>query len=149
MKGVSRVEQIPIQVHMTTEINDDENRHERIVVKANGTLVEKNETVYIRYTEEVAEMGEVRNTIKVKDDEVMIIRQGAIAMKQRFKSGKQTESIYKSRYGAMEMKADTEAVAYTWYNQEKVRKLVFSYLLQLQGEDVGHYLVTLKIKEDL
>lgn len=91
---------------------------------------------YFTYVESVADVGEVRTVLKVASEEVTLLRQGPLEMKQRFQKGVDSESIYDSPFGRFRMKVYTHRMRVT---QEANRPLAveLAYQLWLNESYVG------------
>lgn len=83
---------------------------------------------YFTYVESVADVGDVRTVLKVGTDEVTILRQGPLEMKQRFQAGVDSESIYASPFGRFQMKVYTRRLQVT---QQANRPLAVDLAYQL------------------
>lgn len=143
---VKEPKKTPILLKLVTEIRDG-NRKEMVTLEADGTLYLKEEATYIAYKEMMEGIGKVSNTIKIKSDEVTIIRSGGISMNQTYKIGQTTSGTYQGPYGAMEMVTKTENIDYTYQAKSRKAKLILAYQLQMQGETVGRHRLTFMIKE--
>lgn len=136
----------PIQLKLVTEIRDG-NRKELLTFEADGTLYSKDEATYITYKEMMEGIGKVSNTIKIKNDEVTIIRTGGISMNQTYKMGQTTSGTYQGPYGTIEMVTKTGNIDFTYKAKSQKAKLILAYQLQMQGEAVGRHRLTYMIKE--
>lgn len=138
---------LPIQVKLVTEIRDGAGRKELLTTETDGSLYSKGDATFLAYKEMMQNVGQISNIIKIKDDEVTIIRSGGVSMRQTFKKGATTSSFYQSPYGIMEMVAKTEHVDFTYEAKSQKGKLSLSYLLQMQGEWVGRHRLTFMIEK--
>ncbi|WP_126428954.1 DUF1934 domain-containing protein [Brevibacillus marinus] len=91
---------------------------------------------YFTYVESVADVGEVRTVLKVGVDEVTILRQGPLEMKQRFQSGMDSESIYHSPFGRFRMKVYTRRLRVT-HQENRPLAVDLAYQLWLNEAYVG------------
>jgi uncharacterized beta-barrel protein YwiB (DUF1934 family) len=140
------MKEVPILVELETTIKDG-SRQEKTTVQANGTLTPKGETTYIRYDEEMPEVGHVRNMIRVGQNEATIIRNGAVKMRQRFRQGMTTEGQYESPVGVISMETTTKRFDYERGSAEGIGRLNLVYHLMLQGQQAGQFELTMKLKE--
>jgi uncharacterized beta-barrel protein YwiB (DUF1934 family) len=134
----------PITLEVVTVIKDGK-RKEESVTKAKGTLYEKADTTFIMYEDEL-EVGKVSNTVKIINNEITIIRRGAVSMRQQFLQGKETEGVYQSPLGTMGMVTKTKRTKFHWNPITHFGKVDLSYELILQDQKVGTHTVTLKLK---
>ncbi|HEX7064203.1 MAG TPA: DUF1934 domain-containing protein [Bacillales bacterium] len=137
---------IPVVIDLVTEVNNEAGK-ETTSNQVNGTILTKENTTYIRYKEEIEDTGSVRNVIKISEEEVTIIRNGAVGMHQRFLEGQTTEGFYDTQFGTMNMETVTKRVDYDWRPREGTGNIELAYQLKLQGNDLGRVTLTFAIKE--
>jgi uncharacterized beta-barrel protein YwiB (DUF1934 family) len=135
----------PIRLKQVTEIRDGL-RKETVVLEANGLYYLKGNHVYLTFEEE-QEYGKIKNIVKIRDDEVVVLRSGAIQMRHTFQKNKETIGTYESIAGQWTMKTKTEQVLYRYNEKAKKGELFFSYILQLENEQVGRHAITITFKE--
>jgi uncharacterized beta-barrel protein YwiB (DUF1934 family) len=111
-----------------------------------GQFYIKNKSYYLRYTEEIEELGQVDHTIRIKEDEGMILRKGVIDMRQPLKVGDSREGTYKGPFGAMQTLVDTECCDVQWNEGEEEGLLTIRYYLYMQGESFGRATLVYQIK---
>lgn len=133
-------EKIPVSLKLVTEIRD-QSRKENMVQETEGFLYAKNNATFLSYNEEIENAGEVQTVVKIQDEKVLIIRTGAVTMKQTFTKGKETEGTYQSPYGKMSMVTKTENIRTSFKNIHN-GKLFLTYLLEMQGNQLGRYRMT-------
>jgi uncharacterized beta-barrel protein YwiB (DUF1934 family) len=137
----------PIKLKLVTEIRDGAGRKELLTIEEEGTLYSKEDATFLAYKEMMENVGQISNVIKIKGDEVSIMRSGGVSMRQTYKKGATTSGSYQSPYGMMEMVAKTENVDFTNRNESKKAQLILSYQLQMQGEWVGRHRLTFMIEK--
>ncbi|EKN62973.1 DUF1934 domain-containing protein [Schinkia azotoformans] len=138
---------IPIRLKLVTEIRDGAGRKELLTIEEEGTLYSKEDATFLAYKEMMENVGQISNVIKVKGDEVLIMRSGGVSMRQTYKKGATTFGSYQSPYGMMEMVAKTENIDFTNRIDSRKAKLILSYQLQMQGEWVGRHRLTFMIEK--
>jgi uncharacterized beta-barrel protein YwiB (DUF1934 family) len=136
----------PILVKLVTEIHD-QGRKETVTQQAEGSLYLNETSTTITYKEENEQVGDIKTIIKVKENETLVMRSGAVGMRQNFQRGKTTLGEYKSTAGVMQMRTQTENMSYEYKQKAKKGKFTLAYRLNLQGEDVGRHRLTLTFKE--
>lgn len=137
----------PIKLKLVTEIRDGAGRKELLTIEEEGTLYSKEDATFLAYKEMMENVGQISNVIKIKGDEVSIMRSGGVSMRQTYKKGATTSGSYQSPYGMMEMVAKTENVDFTNRTESKKAQLILSYQLQMQGEWVGRHRLTFMIEK--
>ncbi|WP_353894597.1 DUF1934 domain-containing protein [Proteinivorax hydrogeniformans] len=124
----------------SSQKNDGESSN--IQVDAKGKLYNKNGTDYIVYDEpEGTGLEGTITTVKVKDNQVTLIRSGQTGMKQVFLSGKQTQSLYKTPYGSFPMEVQSEKVEIQ--RSTDGIKIRLKYNLNVAGQSVGQQTLSL------
>lgn len=138
---------IPIRIKLVTEIRDGAGRKELLTIEEEGTLYSKEDATFLAYKEMMENVGQISNVIKIKGDEVSIMRSGGVSMRQTYKKGATTSGSYQSPYGMMEMVAKTENIDFTNRTDSRKAKLILSYQLQMQDEWVGRHRLTFMIEK--
>lgn len=98
-----------------------------------GKWTQKVDSWILMYKEDVEGAGGVMTTVKSYDQGAIIIRTGAIRMRQEFRLGRWTEGKYDGPFGSMLMKTKTERL------QVADGRFLLHYRLKLNGEDLGRY----------
>lgn len=109
--------------------------------ETNGLYYIKGNTTYILFDEK-QEVGLIKTTVKINEDEVLITRSGPVSMRQLFKKNEQTSGTLKSPYGNFLMETKTDQMEYSY------GKLFVSYTLTLNGEETDRQSITIKFKEE-
>ncbi|MDQ0232184.1 DUF1934 domain-containing protein [Metabacillus malikii] len=136
----------PIQIHVLSEIRNEKDRdNEKIEVTTVGECILKGSTKYIRYEEE-HELGSVKTTVKIAADEVVVMRTGAVSMKQRFIEGAVTTTDYTTPFGKLQLETITNAVSHVSDLSEG--KLVLQYDLQIDEKEKHIHTLEMTYKEE-
>jgi uncharacterized beta-barrel protein YwiB (DUF1934 family) len=123
----------PVQIHVLSEIrNKNDNEKDSIEVRTTGEYFLKGKTIYLRYEEE-HELGFVKTTVKIAENEVVVMRSGAVTMKQRFIEGTQTLTDYSTPFGKLQLETNTESLLFD--TQELEGKLIILYDLQIDEKE--------------
>ena len=138
---------IEVMVRLKTPIQyvDDEENIELITF---GTLHHMPNATYIRYIEHVENNGKINTTVKYDGDEMLIIRSGAVKMRQLYKIGTETSGSYESIHGTLDLTTRTNKLEHTIHPETNEETFHVSYNLFLQHENVGNYSLTLTVKEE-
>ena len=137
----------PVDVKMTTDIRQ-QGEKDQVQLQARGELYKKNNTTYVKFTEDLEDIGKVSTLLKVGEQEITVIRSGAVEMRQLYQYGEKTEGSYETPYGKLKTEADTDQVAVMWSDSGRTGRIQFGYDLTLQGTVAGRYDVTISIEED-
>ncbi|MCE7792427.1 DUF1934 domain-containing protein [Salipaludibacillus sp. CUR1] len=139
---------LPVTIHMRTTIKDGR-RKEVHSMEASGELFHRGGMTVIRFSEpkEENDTQSTIQTVKLHRGQMSVQRKGAITMNQRFIPGRETEGMYHSPYGPMDMRTDTSEVDYEWDSQALEGFIDLRYALVMQGSKTGNYHMHVKIKE--
>jgi uncharacterized beta-barrel protein YwiB (DUF1934 family) len=139
-------ESTPIQLTVLSEIrNGKDDSKETIEVQTSGEYVQKGKTIYIRYKEE-HELGFVKTTVKIVGNEVVVMRSGAVTMKQRFSEGMLTFTDYSTPFGKLQLETKTKSL--TIETHELEGKLVILYDLQIDENEKHVHKLMMTYKEE-
>jgi len=129
------LERVQIQIQTKMELQG-----QSIEQVCYGKLFVKEEGWNLVYQEDMGDNHKVSTTIKAENGMATIIRTGAVRMRQEYKPGQLTEGKYEGPFGMMWMETQTEEVRW------EERLFFLSYLLKLNGEDMGRYKVAMKME---
>lgn len=140
------LEQQSVKVTLKTKITvgSESEAYELITF---GTKFQKNSSFYLQYTEE-SEAGKIQTTVKYKDNEILLLRNGATKMRQLFREGEATNGHYESLYGMLTLLTETKSAKHQWNEKTKEGRFEISYQMQMQGAEPGQYEMTLIYKEE-
>lgn len=127
MVSVRPAEQIPVEVSVKTEINN-----EPYELMTTGHFYQKGQSSYLIYEENMPE-GKIQTTVKLKEKEVLILRKGAVEMRLHFLLNKKTPGTYKTPLGVLMTEADTQRI------EVADGRVELRYSLEIQGSDAGTY----------
>jgi uncharacterized beta-barrel protein YwiB (DUF1934 family) len=138
-------ESTPVQIYVLSEIhNENDNDKETIEVHTTGEFVQKGKTIYLRYEEE-HELGFVKTTVKIAQNEVVVMRSGAVTMKQRFKQGAVNLTDYGTPFGKLQLETTTKSLSID--TSELEGKLVILYDLQIDVKEKHVHKLMMTYKE--
>ena len=104
-----------------------------------GKLYKKNNSIYLRYKEDIQGMEAARITIKIKESEgTVLIRRsgnGIGSFKQNFKAGESCEDFYRHVHGTVELKTFTDKL--DCYLEDGAGEINIVYQLFIGGQKVG------------
>ncbi|WP_216830097.1 DUF1934 domain-containing protein [Alkalihalobacterium elongatum] len=140
-------EKRPITVQMETTIRQGGEK-ERLSLNGKGNIYVKKGYTYLLFKEVHNDKVNVQTTVKIGENEVTIIRQGDLSMRQTYTVGEKTEGIYRSPFGYWQTTAKTHVCHYNWPANKTKGKLQLKYDYFLQGEPSGTFDVTITIEEE-
>lgn len=98
---------IPVQVQLTTRIDQDGTVEEH-QFQETGELIQKGDTVYLRYQEHQADQSLVPVTFKIQTDQLLLTRGSAELRSQlQFQAQQTTTGQYQTPYGNLAMTTQT------------------------------------------
>lgn len=133
-----------INVKGTQYLDDDKDVTELITT---GSYYEKNNKIYILY-EEVSDdsMQVTKNTLKLSENEVELIRHGESNVNIVFKPGVTWDSYYMTPVGSMKMAFCTKEVDID-RSKDTSLSIMIKYSIQFDYQTVAEYLMEIEIKE--
>lgn len=115
----------------------DIRKAEETTVKTTGLVTVKNHTLYLRYEEQMEEIGTVHHTLKIKPEEVTVLRQGPLSMRMPLALNQEAEGSYQTPFGRMEMMTHAKKLDYKWNEEKETGVIHLVYELTMQGDYVG------------
>ncbi|MFN2744639.1 MULTISPECIES: DUF1934 domain-containing protein [Bacillus] len=109
-------QETPVDIHVKSVIREG-SETETIEFRTTGFYYTKKDKIYLSYHEE-HEAGKVKTIVKASDSEVLVMRSGAIEMKQRFRPGRRTVTHYKMPFGELELGVDTKDISVNHESRE-------------------------------
>ncbi|WP_246027966.1 DUF1934 domain-containing protein [Paenibacillus xylaniclasticus] len=91
-----------VQLTLTSEIDGDRQEHQ-----FRGEWFRKGRTVYVRYTENDDNAGEVRTVVRWREGELHVTRRGIVESEQTFVAGVRRTGKYISPFARFHMVTDT------------------------------------------
>jgi len=123
-----------------------EGRAEETQLYIQGQFFIKGDAYYLKYKENVEDFGEVDHTIRIKNNEGLILRKGAIEMRQPLVVGASREGTYKSPIGVMQTLVDAECCDVQWLEDCGEGLITIRYDLYMQGESFGRVTLIYQLK---
>ncbi|MGN9866955.1 DUF1934 domain-containing protein [Bacillus swezeyi] len=102
-------QETPVKIHVRSVIQEG-SEAETIEFRTTGFYYMKKDKIYLTYHEE-HEAGKVKTIVKASENEVLVMRSGAIEMKQRFRPESRTATHYKLPFGKLELGVDTKDIS--------------------------------------
>lgn len=138
----------PVYIKLKTEIHRGPTEPvERQSMETTGDLAYRNDYYYLIYKEKLEHVGQVLTTLKYKQKEAMIIRQGAISMRQNLILGQETLGTYKHPLGVMDLTTKALTVRFRYDSNTGEGQLKLEYRMAIQGQKSGKYKLVFTIKE--
>ena len=142
---MSHIKEVTIQLNTTISNGETNETYELLTF---GTMQNKAGTWYLRYDEVQNDLENVHTILKWAPEEVFIMRNGKVKMRQRFLKGLMTVGTYESPYGVMQMLTTTKNMDHTYNADAKAGKMILTYDLNMNGNDIGQYKMEIHYKEE-
>nr|WP_246277157.1 DUF1934 family protein [Neobacillus endophyticus] len=124
--------EIPVKVIVKTTIDDQETM-ELVVF---GSYIQKGQVGYLKY-EEVMEEGEVRTIVKLSEDEILILRGGAVNMRLPFQRNKRMIGHYELPFAVFETTTWVKSMEFSFENGSGLVDILYDFFLD--GDHTGTY----------
>lgn len=149
-----RAAQLPVKIYIKTTVyhpSEDSSlasvapeTYELIVF---GQYQETSTAAYLRY-QEAMEVGAVNTTVKITEDELLILRSGALKMRMVFRCNKPVSGTYHSPHGYMEIVTEAHAFAHNHNTKTNEGNIALQYDLSMQETLAGTYQLEIKYEEE-
>jgi uncharacterized beta-barrel protein YwiB (DUF1934 family) len=144
----NRAPQIPVKLYIKTVINhSDSPEPENYELIVFGQYQKTNTAAYLRY-EEILDGGKVNTTVKIAQDEILILRSGAIKMRMVFRPGLPVSGTYHSQHGYMEIVTEAKSMHHGHNDLTNEGIINLTYDLSMQENLAGTYKLDIKYKEE-
>jgi uncharacterized beta-barrel protein YwiB (DUF1934 family) len=135
-----------VNINIKTTIFQD-NRKEIIVTKATGRFYLKEQASYLQYEEE-SEEGSIRTIVKLAEEEVLILRSGAVKMRMPLILNKEVKGSYELPFGQFETAAIAKKIEHFYDMESGAGYINLRYDFSLQGSHAGTYDLEISFQED-
>lgn len=126
-----------VKVRLKGRQKDMDGMVTRIEQSADGEHTFKAGKHYIKYMDTAIDKDNpVSTMLKVGEDSLTIIRQGAVGGTQRFALGREDVSAYQTPYGELELKLTTTRLNISF--EDVAGEVDFAYDVAVNGEYTGH-----------
>jgi uncharacterized beta-barrel protein YwiB (DUF1934 family) len=146
-KGCGEVSfSFPVKISLKTSIFQDGVREEYELI-AFGRFHKKDGIYYLKY-DEIIDSGTIHTTVKIKEDEVLILRSGSLNMRQAYKRDRLMSGTFETELGTFYLTTNTKELDFQWDPDLKKGTLKIHYGLIMEQVDVGTYRLTFTFQED-
>lgn len=136
-----------VKIKVISTIHPKSGEQQTFELWVQGTLIKKSEKLYLRY-EEIIEDKNIRTTVKLDDENPLILRSGAVNMRLPFSKVGRQNGHYDTMYGTLPLETKTNELYFN-HNEEKSISGTFcvQYDLIISGQSVGQYTVEIQYTE--
>ncbi|HJV17463.1 MAG TPA: DUF1934 domain-containing protein [Bacillales bacterium] len=135
-----------MNINIKTTIFQD-NRKEIIETNATGRFYLKEQASYLQYEEESAG-GSIRTIVKLAEEEVLILRSGAVKMRMPLILNKEVKGSYELPFGQFETAAIAKKIKHSFDFESGAGYINLRYDFSLQGSHAGTYDLEISFQED-
>lgn len=136
-----------VKIKLITKIRPIEGESETYEMWLQGNYIEKAGNAYLRY-EEVQDGNAIRTTVKLGNEQALIMRAGAVNMRLPLNIQEQQMGHYDSEFGSLPLMTRTLELDFQRQLEDE-RSGLFSvqYDLIMNGQSVGNYTVNIQFTE--
>ncbi|MEK4228306.1 DUF1934 domain-containing protein [Solibacillus sp. FSL H8-0538] len=136
-----------VKIKLVSSIIPTEGELETYEMWLQGTFVEKTGKPYLRY-EEVQEDKTIRTTVKLTNDQALIMRSGGVNMRLPLNTTQREQGSYESPYGSLPIETKTHQLAVELEQGSNVSgRFITQYDLIIGGTSVGNYTLEIHYSE--
>lgn len=137
----------PVKIKLITTVHPTEGEPETYEMWLRGNYIEKAGNAYLKY-EEMQQDQTIKTTIKLGQQQALIVRSGAINMRLPLHSNEQQMGHYDSELGLLPLIIDTKQIDFQPKRRnEQIGTFTAQYNLKMNGQSVGHYIVDIQFTE--
>ena len=132
------------KIIIKTKQYDVDGNMDTIELKAYGQIIEKNGSIYIKYNQKEEDM-EVKNTIKISEDCIKVIKSGSVNSTMTFTKGNKHTNKYATPQGIFLI--DTKVNDFKISNGEKKLEVHLDYMIEIQNMFAGRNKIVIKAEK--
>ncbi|EEA84773.1 DUF1934 domain-containing protein [Peptacetobacter hiranonis] len=132
------------KIIIKTKQYDADGNMDTIELKAYGQVIEKNGSIYIKYNQKEEDM-EVKNTIKISEDCIKVIKTGSVNSTMTFTKGNKHTNKYATPQGIFLI--DTKVNDFKISNGEKKLEVHLDYMIEIQNMFAGRNKMIIKVEK--
>ncbi|MFB7158365.1 DUF1934 domain-containing protein [Lysinibacillus sp. NPDC056232] len=133
-----------VNIKLISTIRPIDGESEGYEMLLTGQLLEKAGSIYLKY-EEVQEDKTIRTTMKLGNEQALIMRNGAVKMRLPLNIMEQQMGHYESEFGSMPLVIVTKEMTFT--RQAVSGDFHVQYDLLMGGQSVGNYTLDITFTE--
>ncbi|MFJ7954004.1 DUF1934 domain-containing protein [Lysinibacillus sp. NPDC096418] len=133
-----------VNIKLISTICPIDGESETLEMWLNGHLLEKAGSMYLKY-EEVQENKTIRTTMKLGEEQALIMRAGAVKMRLPLNIVEQQIGHYESEIGSIPLVIHTTKMTFTRHGVSG--DFYVQYDLLMSGQSVGNYTLDIKFTE--
>lgn len=141
------MEETKVKIKLNSTILPIDGEQENYEMWLDGSLVKKSGKTYLRYVEQLEEK-EIRTTVKMGNDQALILRGGGVKMRLPFNTIQEEIGEYDTQYGSLPIVTKTQHLSYDFIEDNLMSgKFNVQYDLIISGQSVGKYTLEIHYSE--
>lgn len=132
------------KIIIKTKQYDVDGNMDTIELKVYGQIIEKKGSIYIKYNQKEEDM-EVKNTIKISEDCIKVIKSGSVNSTMTFTKGNKHTNKYATPQGIFLI--DTKVNDFKISNGEKKLEVHLDYMIEIQNMFAGRNKMIIKVEK--
>ncbi|HAO5836897.1 TPA: DUF1934 domain-containing protein [Listeria monocytogenes] len=146
--AANQMERKKVTIHITNVIRQMD-AEEKSDMSVSGVFYRDKGNRYLHY-EEKQLAGTIRTVLKIADNELLLMRSGAVNMRMHFfRDNRRSTASVDSGAGKLQLESELVSMEELYENKPDVlSEVAFQYDLLSHGEYIGSYTVLMKIEED-
>lgn len=132
------------KIIIKTKQYDVDGNMDTIELKVYGQIIEKNGSIYIKYNQKEEDM-EVKNTIKISEDCIKVIKSGSVNSTMTFTKGNKHTNKYATPQGIFLI--DTKVNDFKISKGEKKLEVHLDYMIEIQNMFAGRNKIIIKVEK--
>lgn len=135
------------KIKLATTIRHPDQERETFELWVEGTSIQKQGQSYLTF-EEVQDAGNIRTTVRMGDNEALILRGGAVKMRLPFLLNKKQRGSYDGGFGSLAIMVDTKQLHFSRDEANESGRFLVEYNLLTDGQLVGEYTLEFTYTEE-
>lgn len=112
-----------------------------------GSFIKKSDKMYLRY-EEIIEDQTIKTTVKLNNEDALILRSGAVNMRLPFSTEAKQHGHYDTMYGTLPLQTKTHQLVFEHVEEQNISGTFHvQYDLIISGQSVGEYKLEIQYTE--
>ncbi|MBS4178013.1 DUF1934 domain-containing protein [Lederbergia citrea] len=136
------------KIKLATTIRHPDQENETYELWAEGSYVQKQGQSYLMY-EEIQEEGNIRTTVRMGEDEALILRGGAIKMRLPLSLSETLPGSYDGGFGSLSITTKTHNLLYDRNESDGSGRFLAAYDLLAGDQLIGEYKLEFTYTEEM
>lgn len=136
-----------VKIKLNSTILPQDGEEEKYEMWLNGSFIEKKSKLYLRYNE-VLDDKTIHTTVKMANDQALILRGGDVKMRLPFNTVQQERGHYDTQFGTIPLIVKTHQLKHEHQNSDMINgTFTIQYDLIISDQSVGQYKLEIHYSE--